>query len=58
MGSKNNSNITPQNLYSKVESVDECKEKCKHFDRKKGVYTVECYSCKRFNADLFEEGIR
>lgn len=28
-------------------------EQCKHFDLSQGVYTVECYSCKRYCGDLF-----
>jgi len=26
---------------------------CKHYDFDKNVYTDECYSCSRYNADLF-----
>jgi len=28
-------------------------EQCEHFDISQGVYTVECYSCKRYCGDMF-----
>ena len=28
-------------------------EQCEHYDISQGVYTVECYSCKRYCGDLF-----
>jgi hypothetical protein len=28
-------------------------EQCEHFDLSQSVYTVECYSCKRYFGDLF-----
>jgi len=28
-------------------------EQCVHFDLSQNVYTVECYSCKRYYGDLF-----
>jgi hypothetical protein len=28
-------------------------EQCEHFDLSQKVYTVECYSCKRYCGDLF-----
>jgi len=31
-----------------------CKQ-CRYFDLDKGVYTEECYSCKRYQPDLFEQ---
>jgi len=28
-------------------------EQCEHYDISQGVYTVECYSCKRYCGDMF-----
>jgi hypothetical protein len=30
----------------------ECKQ-CKNYDLSQNVYTMECYSCKRYQSDLF-----
>ena len=30
-------------------------EQCEHYDISQGVYTVECYSCKRYHVDMFTQ---
>ena len=38
----------------KAEVAHEC-EQCEHYDISQGVYTVECYSCKRYHVDMFTQ---
>lgn len=28
-------------------------DQCENFDVSRGVFTIDCYSCKRYNRDLF-----
>lgn len=42
-----------QKLWNEI-STKQCHQ-CINYDKQQQVYTEECYSCKRYNGDLFEQ---